>query len=138
MAEHMGAMKPTWKVACISLIAFLGLIATDFVLKFRGFQGLHRLVKSWPVRRLQESGSQTAITTCGAVDRAARHYFKRAWCLQRSVVTACLLRIQGVPAQLVIGCKKMPFIAHAWVEVNGTVVNDDHRVQSFYVPLDRL
>jgi len=72
-----------------------------------------------------------------AVDNAAVFYYKRVLCLQRSAAGALLLRRAGYPAELVIGCRKIPFQAHAWVEVAGTVVNDNAAVTRFYTVLDR-
>ena len=121
----------------VTFIAFIGFFATDFLLKILGFSYLYRTVKRWPVRRKQTPTCETILRVCSAVDTAATYYFKRAWCLQRSALTVCLLRTQGVPAHLVIGCRKFPFYGHAWVEVGGKVVNDDDSVQGLYTVLDR-
>jgi hypothetical protein len=48
-----------------------------------------------------------------------------------------LMRLRGWPAELVLGVRRMPFAAHAWVEVRGRVVNDDPRVQRQYSVLER-
>jgi len=64
-------------------------------------------------------------------------YWKEALCLQRSAATACLLKKYGVPAQLVFGAQQMPFKAHAWVEVDGRVVNDKPYTSEMYAVLDR-
>jgi hypothetical protein len=64
-------------------------------------------------------------------------YFKEALCLQRSAVTACLLRKYGVAGHLVIGAQQMPLKAHAWVEVDGRVVNDKQYVPEMYGILTR-
>jgi len=45
------------------------------------------------------------------------------------------LRRRGIPARLVIGTKVMPLLAHAWVEVDGVVINDWRRVQQAYVTI---
>jgi hypothetical protein len=58
-------------------------------------------------------------------------------CLQRSAAAACLLKRYGIPAQMVIGAKQMPFKAHAWVEVGGRVVNDKPYMPEIYAELDR-
>jgi hypothetical protein len=42
-----------------------------------------------------------------------------------------------VPAELVIGAQHMPFRAHAWVEVQGRVVNDKSYTNEMYAVLDR-
>jgi hypothetical protein len=59
-------------------------------------------------------------------------------CLQRSAATACLLKRCGIPAQMVIGAQQMPFKAHAWVEVDGRVVNDKPYMTEIYAVLDRF
>jgi hypothetical protein len=74
---------------------------------------------------------------CAAVDMACIWYWKEVLCLQRSVATACLLKHYGVSAQMMIGAQQMPFKAHAWVEVDGRVVNDKPYVQEMYAVLDR-
>jgi hypothetical protein len=55
--------------------------------------------------------------------------------MQRSAATACLLRSFGVPAEMVVAARVMPLLAHAWVRVNGSVVNDHPRVDRVYQPL---
>jgi uncharacterized membrane protein YcgQ (UPF0703/DUF1980 family) len=64
-------------------------------------------------------------------------YWKEALCLQRSAATACLLKQAGIAAQMVIGAQQLPFKAHAWVEVDGRVVNDKSYTPEIYVVLDR-
>ena len=64
-------------------------------------------------------------------------YPKQAMCLQRSAVTTCLLRSAGVQAEMIIGCQRLPFLAHAWVEVDGEVINDKAQVQLTHAVLDR-
>jgi|SRR5580704_3747912 hypothetical protein len=75
---------------------------------------------------------------CRAMDRLCVWYPKRVLCLQRSAATTCLLRSYGVPAQLVIGAQQLPFKAHAWVEVAGSVVNDKAYMPEIYTALDRF
>jgi len=58
-------------------------------------------------------------------------------CLQRSVATTLLLRRSGVRAEMVIGAQLLPFRSHAWVEVDGAVVNDKPYMREIYQPLER-
>ena len=71
-----------------------------------------------------------------AVDTACIWYWKEALCLQRSATLACLLRQDGVPAQLVVGVQQLPFKAHAWVEVNRRVINDKAYMRDIYTVLE--
>ena len=75
-------------------------------------------------------GSRRNFPVCG-------YYPKNVACLQRSAATVWLLRRFGIPADLVIGVSKFPFKSHAWVEVEGRVVNDRQRVREVYATLDR-
>jgi hypothetical protein len=117
--------------------ALLMLLAVDVTLKLGGFRALHRAIKRWPMAGEPAVGGPIIDQLCAPVDRACAIYPKHALCLQRSAVAACLLRCRRVAAEVVIGCRKMPFHGHAWVEVQGRVVNDKRRVQEVYAVLDR-
>ena len=126
-----------WKLGN-SCISFLFLIAADIVLKIGGFRKFYGVVKKFPKRNCKRVDESLTSIICTAVDRATRWYLKPAWCLQRSAVTACMLRFHGIDARLAIGCRKLPFKAHAWVEVNGLVVNDQPKVNMLYKTMDLL
>src|SRR5712692_409178 len=111
--------------------ALAGLVAFDLLLLSRDFATLHRTVRNWKVKGI-EAPSNVMDRVCDAVNRACIWYPKRALCLQRSAVTTCLLRSYGVSAQMVLGAQKLPFKAHAWVEVGGRAVNERTDVQAIY------
>jgi hypothetical protein len=118
------------------LKAYLKLIHFDLYLTRGNFAALYEKVRNYPVR----TGALPANAIeriCSAVDMACIWYWKEALCLQRSAATACLLKSHGVPAQMVIGAQQMPFKAHAWVEVDGRVVNDKPYTPEMYAVLDR-
>jgi len=120
------------KFRLTTIAAFLELALVDLTLKIGGFRALHRIVKCRPTANKNNLSPETVPRVCAAVDRAATYYLKHALCLQRSAVAARLLRSHGVPAQMVIACRKLPFKGHAWVEVEGEVVNDNEKVQTIY------
>lgn len=123
----------------MSLLVFRAygkLIYFDLSLACGNFSPLYEKVRNHPVRRNLPS-PQSVEEICSAVDMACIWYWKEALCLQRSAATACLLRNYGIPAQLVIGAQQMPFKAHAWVEVEGRVVNDKPYMHEMYAVLDR-
>ncbi len=118
------------------LRAYLKLIKFDLYLARGNFAALYDKVRKYPLRR--EAPASGAIQqVCCAVDMACIWYWKEALCLQRSAATACLLKQYGVPAQMVLGAQQMPFRAHAWVEVDGQVVNDKPYTPEVYAVLDR-
>jgi hypothetical protein len=75
---------------------------------------------------------------CEAVRSVAPFYWKPIRCLQRSIVTARLMRDRGILAEVVIGYRAAPFFSHAWVEVAGRVVNDSPIYQMRLQVLERL
>ncbi len=118
------------------LKAYWGLIHFDLYLARGNFAALYDKVRKYPVGK-RVPALNTVERICSAIDMACIWYWKEALCLQRSAATACLLRKHGVPAQLVIGAQQMPFKAHAWVEVDGRVVNDKPYTPEMYAVLDR-
>jgi len=69
---------------------------------------------------------------------ACSFYWKKVLCLQRAIVTARLLRRYGFGAEVVIGCRMLPFAGHAWVEIDGRVVNDSRGYQQKLRVLERF
>ena len=116
--------------------AYLNLISLEFCLKRRHFAALYDKVRDYPLST-QATKPDNVKRICSAVDIACIWYWKQTLCLQRSAALACLLRQYGTKAQMVIGSRLMPFQAHAWVEVEGAVVNDRPDVQETYAVLDR-
>lgn len=119
----------------LALHAYLELIRFDLYLMRGDFSGLYSNVRNCPVRTAIDSAGRAAEIS-SAVDLACIWYWKEALCLQRSAATACLMKRCGLPAHLVIGAQRMPFRAHAWVEVDGRVVNDKPYMREMYSVLE--
>lgn len=134
LAQHTitGLLRRNLRVTA----ALLGLAIVDVFLALLGFAAVYDLVKGWPVST-PSCGPDALAKVTQEVTRAMTWYPKQAMCLQRSAVMACLLRASGIYAEMVIGCQKLPFLAHAWVEVDDQVVNDRKSVQETHKVLDR-
>jgi len=115
--------------------ALAALLWTDVQLFLLGFSALHECVKRARVEP-RPTGPDVG-TIVRAVDVAAVFYFKPVRCLQRSAAAVLLLRRGGAPAELVIGVQPWPLRAHAWVELDGTVVNDRAHVVRTFAVLER-
>jgi hypothetical protein len=126
----------TMRVAVLTAHAWVGLAAFDLALG-AGFSRAHERVRRCRVRTRPEPAMPVA-RIIWAVDEACVWYVKRAPCLQRSAVATRLLRRHGVPAELVIGYRPIPFESHAWVEVGGQIVNDRPQYKKFFAVLERL
>jgi hypothetical protein len=116
--------------------AYLMLIYFDLYLARGNFRALYERVRNSPVGRATRISDATE-KVCSAVDVACIWYWKPVLCLQRSAATACLLKSFGVRARMVIGAQQMPFKTHAWVEVDGHIVNDKAYMPEMYAVLDR-
>lgn len=90
--------------------AFSMLVLFHFHIARGDFVALYSRVKRFPVRH---KSCASVRNVCAAVDLACIWYPKEVLCLQRSAATACLLKSCGIPAQLVVGARLMPFAAHA-------------------------
>jgi len=116
--------------------AYLRLVEFDLYLARGNFQALYDRVRGYPIRTAAVPVNLIE-QVCAAVDMTCIWYWKEVLCLQRSAATTCLLKRFGVHAQMVLGAHQMPFKAHAWVEVDGRVVNDKPYMREMYAVLDK-
>ena len=116
--------------------AYWKLIYFDLYLARGTFSALYEKVRHSEIGR-QATVIDATEKICAAVDMACIWYWKQVLCLQRSAATACLLRGRGVPARMIVGAQQVPFKAHAWVEVEGKVVNDKPYMREMYAVLDQ-
>jgi hypothetical protein len=116
--------------------AIFALLAYDVLSTLCRFNALYLMVKRWKVAR-GAADSETIDRVCTAVNYACIWYPKQVLCLQGAFVTTHLLRKKGVAAHMVLGAQKLPFKAHAWVEVDGRAINERSNVQATYAVWDR-
>lgn len=116
--------------------AIVALLVYDILSLLCPFKALYRKVRTWKVVQRTKQAN-IANRVCIAVNYACIWYPKQALCLQRSFVTTYLLRKHGVRAEMVLGAQKLPFKAHAWVEVDGRAVNERSNVKATYAVWDR-
>jgi len=119
------------------LKSWLLLLYFEFVMRFRGFKGVHDAVRKHRIHPAIAGKGPPSDELCHAVDLACAFYFKQVFCLQRSAATTVLLRWHGWDAEMVIGAQILPFRSHAWVEINGAVVNDKPYMLDIYQVLER-
>ena len=132
-APGAGGARP-FADCCRAFIAFL---TYEAILRLRGFGRLCVLVEQWPIAKHRPWSATRVRQICAGIDRARLWYPKKIQCLQHSAVVTCLLRSQGIPAKMVFAAARKPFYAHAWCEVQGTVVNDEQSVRERYSTFTR-
>lgn len=118
------------------LLACWELLVLEYPLRRKDFAAVYERVRRAPIAtRIKKTPEATQI--CRTVDVAAALYFHKVLCLQKSAAAVCLLKRHGFPGQLVVGVQQRPFAAHAWVELDGTVVNDKPYMPEIYAVLER-
>jgi len=86
-----------------------------------------------------EARRQGARATARMLAAAARRSVPRPNCLHNSLVLWWLLRRQGMESELHLGGRKQNgrLEAHAWVEVDGQVLNEAGDVRERFTPFER-
>ena len=115
----------SWVRIAALLRAWYALIRFDLHKALRIETPLDRLPA---VARSPRCGVDVAAIVDG-FELATCLYWKPVRCLERSVCLVRLLRSRGVAATVVIGYRPLPFVAHAWVEVDGHILNDSSAYQ---------
>ena len=75
-----------------------------------------------------------------AINRAARYGMFRPKCLARAVALSQLLDAHGIIGHCIrigVRCAEGTFTAHAWVELGASIMGDNERSTSSYVPLTK-
>ena len=119
------------------LRSYFLLITVDFALRRGGLKRAYEVVRNSKVNQTVASQRVPHQRICHAVDLACVFYPKTVFCLQRSVAAVITLRRYGWPAEFVTGCSIGTFENHAWVELDGAVVNDKPYIHEMYQVLDR-
>ena len=125
------------------LRAMLMLPLVEIGLRTLGFCRLKEKIERLPIRELSSasqttSSSQKKLHILRAVRSAELHGFSTPNCLERSLTLWWMLRRAGIASELRIGARKSDsrFEAHAWIEVDGQVLNDTPEVHAHYSRFD--
>lgn len=126
------------------LEAAAALLATWLGLRLAGFRRW-KAVLAWLAPDMPDVGGasdpalvESARKIARLQQAAARHLFFRANCLEQSLALWWLLRRRGIAAELRVGARKDAgrFEAHAWVELDGAILNDTGEEHLHFVPFD--
>lgn len=122
------------------LRAFLCLYKVHKILKRHKILGVVRYLKSisqssilWKPPSLSYS-----VMVAKALDKACLLYPKKTVCLPFAATLAVLLFKEKYRCDFVIGVQNLPFYAHAWVEVDGSVVNDRQELRTKLAPILKI
>jgi hypothetical protein len=148
LADRMGRKWRTfWALSgserWLLLQALLLLPAVVVTLRTAGFRRTYSVLTRLPSngKPRPELESRTAARTVARlVDAAARNCPLSSSCLARSLTLWRLLARQGIGADLRLGVRQEGdrIAAHAWVEYQGAVLNDDAGVHQRFAAFDPL
>ena len=116
-------------------------------LRLLGFRRMQRLLARGMPREVASDRwgadrTNAVLAECrnnaALVNIAATHGLYRATCLPRSLTLWWLLGSQGIATDLCLGVRRETglFEAHAWVEYQGSVLNDTEDVTQRFATLD--
>ena len=127
----------------------------DFVRGFVLIPWAAVYVRLFGVRKLERAAGENAESNAGAgqtgneqlakaraaarmIEAASRNGIARGNCLSKSVALWWLLKRKDISAELRIGARKAgrELEAHAWVELDGQILNDADDVRDSYAAFD--
>lgn len=122
-------------------IAF-GLIATWAGLRVFGYPSWKSFIDKSAGKKVVEPQMPVAKAQQIArlVTSTAQRLLPKTNCLEQSLVILFLLRKRGAPTNLRFGGRKDEgrFEAHAWVEWEGVVLNEDSAIHHHFIPFEPL
>ena len=120
-----------------ALVALWRLTAVTWWLRTRGFGDIRERIDSVSEPDAHAAPVSTA-QLARIVDRLAHGVPWRTTCLHRSLALTWMLNERGVPAEMRIGVGRdgpdEALLFHAWVEVDGHVVNDSTEISARFAP----
>ena len=136
-------MRPRQERALI-LRAMVLLPLTEVGLRVFGFRRWRELIEQFSLQTcaLQVAGPAIQLEMAERTVRAVRsvelHGPAKPNCLERSMTLWWLLRRDGIAGEIHIGARKngSRLEAHAWVELDGKVLNDSAEVHNHYARFD--
>jgi hypothetical protein len=138
--RRFSALERSARGLFLRAVVLLPLVALS--LRWRGFRetqaALQRFLSKANPGPDAAFASKHAALTAHMVNAADRHGLVHPSCLAKSLTLWWLLGRQGIPSRLRIGTRKEKekFEAHAWVERNGTALNEPDEPHHHYAAFD--
>jgi len=133
----------TWQERWLLLQAFVFIPLIAVSLRLMNFQRLHSILLGFsndPPGVCGEAALQQAASISRLVQAAASRMPSKITCLVRSTTLWYLLRRQGIGSEIRIGVNQQggEFHAHAWVEIDGIVINDRDDIHHQYSTFEQI
>jgi len=127
-------LPPSERRTALAAILLLPLAAAG--LRLLGYRSMLAVLAHTP--RAAPAAGVDGLRSAAIVARVAEAIPGRPQCLVRSLVLGAILRFQGRNACLRIGVRRVngALDAHAWVELDGSPLDDCDRVARGFLPLE--
>lgn len=120
-------------VRCLATVA-----ATRLSLKLLGLRRTVALARRLAGRLPPRANAPAPIDCARSVAMAAAFFPGRAVCLEQAIALFVVLRRLGYPAALRIGVQPLPFLAHAWIELDGRPLFEAEATSQQFVPFPEV
>jgi len=141
-APIIGRPLARWPRSWLAAGAWWSLFRTTRMLAAKGFARAYARLGACAKPRIDENDLPAQLACAERAFSLAENFFIIASapkdCLPRSLSLYRFLLMAGVPADHVIGVRRFPFQAHAWVECAGRVVFDSPHFVRCYTELARM
>lgn len=118
------------------LKAFFYLCKSHFILKISKINGLIGEINRNKIKtRSAVSSVEQSLVLASALDSACLFFPRNTACLLYAASLLMLHRNQNLECNFVIGVQNAPFYAHAWIEVDNTVINDNPELNKKLAPI---
>lgn len=129
----------SWAEVMLLMQALFLLPLVALGIKYFGFRRFYGAIANFTPRkdRVQERGGiKEARAIAKLVEIASRYGLYKPNCLQKSLLLWWFLQRRGIESELRIGVRKKGTLleAHAWVEYQGSVLNDRNDVDQLFAP----
>lgn len=132
------ALTPAERIILIQALMLLPVVR---IVRWMCFERIQGVLRGQQMRFRQTADGDAMVLekarqTARMVTIAAAHSLFRPSCLDRSFLLWAMLRRRGIESDLFLGVRKdeEKFEAHAWVEINGVVLNDMDDVRKRFLP----
>lgn len=103
----------------------------EYTLSKKGFSGvLHSLQRARHNIKYKPNDEFINEHVMHHLNEAYPYSNNNSNCLTYSFCLASILTTRNINAKLIVGVRTRPFYSHAWVEVDGNVINDDAELRN--------
>ncbi|SEN48763.1 lasso peptide biosynthesis B2 protein [Lihuaxuella thermophila] len=111
--------------------AWFYLAYANFLIKTHKLEKLKPFLNRRQARCKEAWSFDEAKQACVEIEKAKRFFLSRTACLEQSLALFLIATSRNKLVNWVIGVRLAPFKSHAWVEINGTPVEEAEKIKAY-------